>query len=129
MGLAIPGRVIETFGRDGLQMARLQFGGIVRDSCVEYVPETQVGERRSAELSAEEHWDREREARKVLADCDPGNSLFQRPRRRPDRDFQLPSACKYPIRARTFESKVYEYYEPEIKATVQPIELEVTRRK
>ena len=37
--------------------------------------------------------------------------------------------AKYPIRARTFESKVYEYYEPEIKATVQPVELEVTRRK
>ena len=37
--------------------------------------------------------------------------------------------AKYPIRARTFESKVYEYYEPEIKATVRPVELEVTRRK
>ena len=37
--------------------------------------------------------------------------------------------AKYPIRARTFESKVYEYYEPEIKATMQPVELEVTRRK
>jgi hypothetical protein len=37
--------------------------------------------------------------------------------------------AKYPIRARTFESKVYEYYQPEIRATVSPIELEVTRRK
>ena len=37
--------------------------------------------------------------------------------------------AKYPLRAHTFESKVYEYYEPEIKATVQPVELEVTRRK
>jgi hydrogenase expression/formation protein HypC len=44
MCLAIPGKVIETFGRDGLQMARVQFGGIVRESCLEYVPETQVGE-------------------------------------------------------------------------------------
>ena len=37
--------------------------------------------------------------------------------------------AKYPIRARTFESKVYEYYQPEIKATVKPIEVEITRRK
>jgi hypothetical protein len=43
--------------------------------------------------------------------------------------FSFRLRAKYPIRARTFESKVYEYYEPEIKATVQPIELEVTRRK
>jgi uncharacterized protein YfaS (alpha-2-macroglobulin family) len=37
--------------------------------------------------------------------------------------------AKYPIRARTFESKVYEYYQPEIRATVQPVELEVIPRK
>jgi hydrogenase expression/formation protein HypC len=44
MCLAIPGKVIETFGRGGLHMARVQFGGIVRESCLEYVPETEVGE-------------------------------------------------------------------------------------
>jgi hypothetical protein len=37
--------------------------------------------------------------------------------------------AKYPIRARTFESKVYEYYQPEIRSTVQPVELEVSRQK
>jgi uncharacterized protein YfaS (alpha-2-macroglobulin family) len=37
--------------------------------------------------------------------------------------------AKYPIRARTFESRVYEYYEPEITATVQPVVLEVRGRK
>ena len=44
MCLAIPGRVVETFARDGMQMARVQFGGITRDACLEYVPETRVGE-------------------------------------------------------------------------------------
>jgi hydrogenase expression/formation protein HypC len=44
MCLAIPGKVVETFTKDGLQMARVQFGGITRDACLEYVPETQVGE-------------------------------------------------------------------------------------
>jgi hydrogenase assembly chaperone HypC/HupF len=28
----------------GLRMARVQFGGIVREACLEYVPETQIGE-------------------------------------------------------------------------------------
>ena len=44
MCLAIPGKVIEKFGRDGLQMARVQFGGVVRESCLEYVPETGIGD-------------------------------------------------------------------------------------
>ncbi len=44
MCLAIPGKVLETFEQRGLLMARVQFGGIVREACLEYVPETQVGE-------------------------------------------------------------------------------------
>jgi hydrogenase expression/formation protein HypC len=44
MCLAIPGKVLETFDKRGLLMARVQFGGIVREACLEYVPETQVGE-------------------------------------------------------------------------------------
>jgi hydrogenase expression/formation protein HypC len=44
MCLAIPGRVVETFDRAGMQMARVQFGGVTREACLEYVPETKVGE-------------------------------------------------------------------------------------
>lgn len=44
MCLAIPGRVVETFDRDGLRMARVQFGGIVREACLEYVPDAAAGE-------------------------------------------------------------------------------------
>jgi hydrogenase expression/formation protein HypC len=44
MCLAIPGKVVETFSRDGMHMARVQFGGIVREACLEYVPETETGE-------------------------------------------------------------------------------------
>jgi hydrogenase expression/formation protein HypC len=44
MCLAIPGRVTETFSRDGLQMAKVQFGGITREACLEYVPDAAVGE-------------------------------------------------------------------------------------
>jgi hydrogenase expression/formation protein HypC len=44
MCLAIPGKVIEAFNRDGMYMARVQFGGITREACLEYVPDTRVGE-------------------------------------------------------------------------------------
>ena len=44
MCLAIPGKVIETFDQAGMLMGKVQFGGIVREACLEYVPETQVGE-------------------------------------------------------------------------------------
>jgi len=44
MCLAIPGKVIETYSNSGMRMARVQFGGVVREACLEYVPETKVGE-------------------------------------------------------------------------------------
>ncbi|MGA9070311.1 MAG: hypothetical protein WB424_08665, partial [Terracidiphilus sp.] len=37
--------------------------------------------------------------------------------------------AKYPIRARTFASRVYEYYDPEVNATAHPVQLEVTDEK
>jgi hydrogenase expression/formation protein HypC len=44
MCLAIPGKVVTTFDQDGMRMAKVQFGGITRDACLEYVPDTRVGE-------------------------------------------------------------------------------------
>jgi len=44
MCLAIPGKVIEVYEQAGLRMAKVQFGGITREACLEYVPETQVGQ-------------------------------------------------------------------------------------
>jgi hydrogenase expression/formation protein HypC len=44
MCLAIPGKVLETFDQRGWRMAKVQFGGIVREACLEYVPETEVGD-------------------------------------------------------------------------------------
>jgi hydrogenase expression/formation protein HypC len=43
MCLAIPGKVVEIFDRQGLRMARVQFGGIWRDTCLECVPDAGVG--------------------------------------------------------------------------------------
>ncbi|MEO8726779.1 MAG: HypC/HybG/HupF family hydrogenase formation chaperone [Acidobacteriaceae bacterium] len=44
MCLAIPGKVVETFEQRGMKMGKVQFGGIVREACLEYVPETVAGE-------------------------------------------------------------------------------------
>jgi hypothetical protein len=36
--------------------------------------------------------------------------------------------AKYPIRTRTFQSRVYQYYEPEVKSVARPVEMEVRKR-
>jgi A-macroglobulin receptor binding domain len=36
--------------------------------------------------------------------------------------------AKYPIRARTFQSRVYEYYNPEVNSIARPIQFEVRQR-
>ncbi len=44
MCLGIPGKVIEIHEVDGLKMGRIDFGGVIKEACLEYVPEIQVGE-------------------------------------------------------------------------------------
>src|SRR6185312_213870 len=44
MCLAIPGKVTEVYEQQGMRMAKVQFGGITREACLEYVPDTQVGQ-------------------------------------------------------------------------------------
>ena len=36
--------------------------------------------------------------------------------------------AKYPIRARTFQSRVYEYYDPEVNSVARPVQLDVRKR-
>jgi uncharacterized protein YfaS (alpha-2-macroglobulin family) len=36
--------------------------------------------------------------------------------------------AKYPIRARTFHSRVYEYYDPEVSSVARPVQMEVRKR-
>ncbi|HSK66813.1 MAG TPA: HypC/HybG/HupF family hydrogenase formation chaperone [Anaerolineales bacterium] len=44
MCLGVPGKIVEKYEKDGLQMARVDFGGVFREACLTYVPEAQVGE-------------------------------------------------------------------------------------
>ncbi|MGD0903240.1 MAG: hypothetical protein ABR924_09895, partial [Terracidiphilus sp.] len=37
--------------------------------------------------------------------------------------------AKYPIRARTFASRAYEYYDPDVNSTARPVQLEVTEHE
>lgn len=41
MCLAIPGKILEISDREGSRMARVQFGGIVRNACLDFCPEAQ----------------------------------------------------------------------------------------
>jgi hydrogenase expression/formation protein HypC len=44
MCLAIPGKVLETYDRQGVQMAKVQFGGVTRETCVAYVAGVKPGD-------------------------------------------------------------------------------------
>lgn len=44
MCLGIPGRVVSLVDAGGLRMGKVQFGGIFRDACLEYVPEVEAGD-------------------------------------------------------------------------------------
>ena len=44
MCLGVPGKIVETYEKGGLHMAKVDFGGGFREACLNYVPEAQVGE-------------------------------------------------------------------------------------
>lgn len=44
MCLAIPGKIVQTYDRNGLRMAKVEFGGITRETCIEYVPAAREGD-------------------------------------------------------------------------------------
>ncbi len=44
MCLGVPGKVTEIYETSGLRMGKVDFGGIVKEACLEYVPEVEVGD-------------------------------------------------------------------------------------
>jgi hydrogenase expression/formation protein HypC len=44
MCLGVPGKIVEIYEKNGLKMGKVDFGGIFREACLDYVPEAQVGE-------------------------------------------------------------------------------------
>jgi hydrogenase expression/formation protein HypC len=44
MCLGIPAKVIELYETNGLKMAKVDFGGVVKEACMEYLPEVKLGD-------------------------------------------------------------------------------------
>ena len=44
MCLAVPGRIVRIAEADGVPMAEVDFGGVRKDVCLQYVPDSTVGE-------------------------------------------------------------------------------------
>jgi hydrogenase expression/formation protein HypC len=44
MCLAVPGKIVDLVERDGIAMAKLDYGGVTREACMAYLPEAQVGD-------------------------------------------------------------------------------------
>ena len=44
MCLGIPGKIIDVYTVDGIRMGRLDYAGIVKEACLAYLPEAEVGD-------------------------------------------------------------------------------------
>ena len=44
MCLGIPAKVIELYETNGLKMAKVDFGGVIKEACMEYLPEVKIGD-------------------------------------------------------------------------------------
>ncbi len=44
MCLGVPGKIVEIDNSGALKMAKVDFGGIFREACLEYVPEAKIGD-------------------------------------------------------------------------------------
>ncbi len=43
MCLGVPGKVIELYEVNGMKMGKVDFGGVIKEACFEYLPEIEVG--------------------------------------------------------------------------------------
>jgi len=44
MCLAVPGKITDIYVSNGLLMGKIDFGGVVREACLTYVPEAKIGD-------------------------------------------------------------------------------------
>jgi hydrogenase expression/formation protein HypC len=42
--LGIPAKVIELYDKNGMKMAKVDFGGAIKEVCMEYLPEARLGD-------------------------------------------------------------------------------------
>jgi len=44
MCLAVPGKIVQIYEKGSLKMAKVDFGGIFREACLDYVPEAKIND-------------------------------------------------------------------------------------
>lgn len=44
MCLGVPGKITEIYNKDDLKMGVIDFGGVTREACLEYIPESEIGD-------------------------------------------------------------------------------------
>ena len=44
MCLGIPGKVVEIYQVNNMKMGKVDFGGVIKETCLEFLPDIQVGE-------------------------------------------------------------------------------------
>ena len=44
MCLGIPGKIIEIYEKDGVRMGKVDFGGVIKEACLDFLPEIQIGD-------------------------------------------------------------------------------------
>ncbi len=75
MCLAIPGKLVEIHDENGLRMGKVEFGGIFKRVCLEYVPDAQPGDYLIVHVGFALQTIDETEARRVFAYLEEMNQL------------------------------------------------------
>jgi hydrogenase expression/formation protein HypC len=44
MCLGIPGKIIEIYETNNVRMGRIDFGGVIKEACLDFLPDIQVGD-------------------------------------------------------------------------------------
>jgi hydrogenase expression/formation protein HypC len=44
MCLGIPGKIVEKYEVEGRQMGKVDFGGVLKETCLDFVPDAKVGD-------------------------------------------------------------------------------------
>ena len=43
MCLGVPGKIIEIYEKESMKMGKVDFGGVIRETCFDFVPEAKIG--------------------------------------------------------------------------------------
>jgi hydrogenase expression/formation protein HypC len=66
MCLGVPGKIVDIYDSGGLQMGKIDFGGVTREACLAYVPEAKIGDYTVIHVGFALHLISEEEANETL---------------------------------------------------------------